>query len=120
LRARRIVFAPAYFWRRLAVPTKAFDSGITINAGIEGEDADDFLLLHGGEVNGAAGGETRMAENNLLGVLDGGLVDRENLIRHPQQGIECGLDEIRTADSDITMKNLLENSPICDPDARDR
>jgi len=73
------------------VSTKAFDSGKTIKASIEGEDADDFLLLHDGKVNGFAGGKTRMAENNLLGALDGGLVDRENLIRDPQPDIERGL-----------------------------
>lgn len=55
-----------------------------------------------------------MAENNLLGALDGGLVDWKNLIRDSQQGIERGLNEIGTADGDITMKNLLENFRVCD------
>jgi len=55
-----------------------------------------------------------MAENNLLGALDGGLVDRKNLIRDSQQCIERGLNEISAANGDITMNNLLENFRVCD------
>jgi len=54
---------------------KAGDSGIAVKASVETEDAAYFVLFHGGEVNGVARGEARMAEDDGFGTFGGSLVD---------------------------------------------
>ena len=72
------------------------------------QDLTDSMLFHDSEVDGIACREARMAEDNLLGTLDGGPRDVKHLIDDAQQSVECRLDGISAVNGDVAMQDLLQ------------
>ncbi len=92
-----------------ALHGEAFDSGEAVEAGVEGQDLVDVVLLHYGQVDGVAGGHLFVAQNNLFGALGCGVVDREDLVDDAEQGVEGWLDGVTAVDGGVAVEDFLED-----------
>ena len=69
-------------------------------------------MLHDGDVNGVAGGQSAASENNLFRALGHRPVNREYLIDNSEQGVEGRLNGVAAIDGHISMEDLLKNLGI--------
>ncbi len=54
-----------------------------------------------------------ISQNNLLGAWDDRLSNRQDLIDHAKQSIECRLNRVAPIDRNITVEDFLQYLRIC-------
>ena len=85
-----------------------------VEPGVEAHDARNSLTLHDGEVQRVARGQSRVAQDDALGALDVGELDREDPLDDAEQRIESGLNGVAAADRDVTVQDLLQHLDVRD------
>ena len=70
------------------------------------------MLLHYGQVNRIASGQTPVAKDNLLGTLYHRPVNRQHFIHSPEQRIKGKLDVLMAIDRRVAVQNFLQDFGI--------
>ena len=71
------------------------------------------LAFHDRHMEGIARRQPPIPENDRLGAIDGGEIDREHLVDNTEEGIERRLDGIAAIDRHVPMKNFLDHFRVC-------
>jgi hypothetical protein len=82
---------------------------MSVEAAVEGHDPLDPMAAHHGDVDGIACGQRFVAEKDVLGGLRVLVIDWEDLIDNPEDGVEGGLDGVATAYGRIAVADLLQD-----------
>ena len=69
-------------------------------------------MFHDGQVNGVAGGQAPIPQDNLFRALDHGPIHRQHSIDDANQRVERWLDRAAAVDCDIAVQDLLEHPGI--------
>jgi hypothetical protein len=69
---------------------------------------------HQRQMQSIAGREALAREQELLGTLEVGKLDREDLVHHSEKSVEGGLNPLPLAQGIITVKDFLQNLGIGD------
>jgi|SRR5205823_14602801 len=89
-------------------------SGISFKTRIKAQDPVNAMLFHNGQMNGIASGEPGMTQDNFLGALGRGPINRKYFVRDSKQRVEPRLDGVATMDRDVAADDLLKYFGIRD------
>jgi len=87
---------------------QARDTGNAVESRIETQDALDSVVLHDGDMQGIAGGESAISQDDFLRALCGGLIDSQNLVDSAEQSVECRLDGITAVNCNVAVQDFLQ------------
>src|SRR5207237_4284173 len=80
-----------------------------VEAAVEAHDAIHPMLLHDSHMKGIARRQVAIAEHQCFCGLNGGNIDRKDLVDNPVQKIEGRLNRFAPVDGRVPMQNLLKN-----------
>src|ERR1700724_406480 len=89
-------------------------SGEAVETGVIGHDVGDAVTPHQRQMQSIAGREALAREQEFLGTLEVGKLDREDLVHHSEESVEGGLNPLPLAQGIITVKDFLQNLGIGD------
>src|SRR6185369_6886008 len=97
--------------QRLRQPNDTEDS---IKPGVEAQNLLDPVLLHDGHMKSITCREFAVSQDDGLRLLDGPTVNIQHFINNSEDGIEGRLYRVATINSDIAMKDFLQNLGVGD------